>query len=80
MSTEHPGFKGLVHSFLKAGRESCGNTDSFKIISANYNSEDGTWQVLVDVKGDPHYQRTTVDAEDLMGFMWDKISTLSAEQ
>lgn len=80
MPQELPGFKGLVRSYLKANRETYGDASDFKVNSINFDAEKGTWEVLVEVVGDRYDQAITLDSEDLMGFMWNKISMMCGEQ
>lgn len=80
MPQELPGFKGLVLSYLKGNNETLCIPDDPKVESIYHDDEDGTWKVYVDLYGDRPYHCITLDSEDLMGFMWNKISMMCGEQ
>lgn len=76
MPKELPGFKGLILSYLKANAEIYSIPEIFTVDILNHNAEDGTWKASLNIPGEHHYRRIELDTEDLMGFMWDRISMI----
>ena len=80
MPKQLSGFKGLVFNYLKANTENHSIPDGFKLVSISQDPEVGSWKAVLDIPGEPNYQRITIDSEDLMGFLWNKISMMGGEQ
>lgn len=76
MPQDQAGFKGLVISYLKANKDVYSLPDEFKVYVNTYDPEKGAWVSLLDIMGETNYRRISIDAEDLFGFIWDKLSTI----